>query len=127
MSPLRRVLVANRGEIALRVLRACYDEGIETALPVSEADVDSLPAALADRVVRIGPAAPAESYLDVDRIMAAAVLTGCDAIHPGYGFLSERAELPEACEAEGVTFVGPSAKAMREVGDKATARALARS
>lgn len=124
---LRRVLVANRGEIALRVLRACYDEGLETVLPVSEADVDSLPAALADRVVRIGPAPPGESYLDVNRIMAAAVLTGCDAIHPGYGFLSERPELPEACEAEGITFVGPSAKAMREVGDKATARALARS
>jgi acetyl-CoA carboxylase biotin carboxylase subunit len=127
MSPLRRVLVANRGEIALRILRACYDEGLETVLPVSEADVDSLPAWLADRVVRIGPAPPGQSYLDVNRIMAAAVLTGCDAIHPGYGFLSERPELPEACEAEGVTFIGPSAKAMREVGDKATARALARS
>ncbi|HVW34867.1 MAG TPA: biotin carboxylase N-terminal domain-containing protein [Acidimicrobiia bacterium] len=124
---MRRVLVANRGEIALRILRACADEGLETVLAVSEADVDSLPAALADRVVRIGPAPAAQSYLDVNRIMAAATLTGCDAIHPGYGFLSERPELPEACEAEGVAFVGPSAKAMREAGDKATARALARS
>ncbi len=127
MSPLRRVLVANRGEIALRILRACYDEGLETVLPVSEVDVDSLPAAVADRVVRIGPAPPGESYLDINRIMAAAVLTDCDAVHPGYGFLSERPELPEACEAEGISFVGPSAKAMREAGDKATARALARS
>ena len=127
MSGLRRVLVANRGEIALRILRACYDEGLETVLAVSEADVDSLPAALADRVVHIGPAPPTQSYLDVNRVMAAAVLTGCDAIHPGYGFLSERPELPEACEAEGITFVGPSAKAMRQAGDKASARALARS
>lgn len=124
---LRRVLVANRGEIAVRVLRACFDEGLETVLAVSAADRESLAAQLADRVVVIGPPAPADSYLDIDRIMAAATLTGCDALHPGYGFLSERPELATACEKAGVTFVGPSADAMRASGDKAAARALARS
>jgi len=123
---LRRVLVANRGEIAVRVLRACYDEALETVVAVSDADRHSLAAQLADRAVVIGPAAPAESYLDIDRILAAAVLTGCDAVHPGYGFLSERPELPAACEKAGLVFVGPSADAMRSVGDKGSARALAR-
>jgi len=123
---LRRVLIANRGEIAVRVIKACFDEGIESVLAVSEADRGSLGAQLADRVVCIGPAAAAESYLDVNRVVAAAKTTGCDALHPGYGFLSERAELAAACEEEGVVFVGPSAEAMRRSGDKATARALAR-
>jgi acetyl-CoA carboxylase biotin carboxylase subunit len=120
------VLIANRGEIAVRILRACVDEGLETVVFVSEADRDSLAAQLADRTVCIGPASPQHSYLDIGRLVAAADATGCDALHPGYGFLSERPELPEACEGEGITFVGPSAKAMRESGDKATARALAR-
>lgn len=124
---LRRVLVANRGEIAVRILRACYDEGLETVVPVSEADVESLAAHLADRVVRIGPADPSQSYLDVDRLLAAAVTTECDALHPGYGFLSERPELVTACREAGVVFVGPSEKAMRVAGDKAAARELARS
>jgi len=123
---LRRVLIANRGEIAVRIVKACFDEGIESVLAVSEPDRGSLGAQLADRVVCIGPAAAAESYLDVDRVLAAAKTTGCDALHPGYGFLSERAELAAACEEEGVAFVGPSAEAMRRSGDKATARALAR-
>jgi acetyl-CoA carboxylase, biotin carboxylase subunit len=123
---LRRVLVANRGEIAVRVIKACFDEGIESVLAVSAADRGSLGAKLADEVVVIGPAAAAESYLDVDRVLAAAKTTGCDALHPGYGFLSERPELAAACEEEGVTFIGPSAEAMRRSGDKATARALAR-
>src|SRR3954462_1529654 len=108
---LRRVLIANRGEIAVRVIKACFDEGIESVLAVSEADRGSLGAQLADRVVRIGPAAAAESYLDIDRVVAAAKVTGCDALHPGYGFLSERAELAAECEQEGVIFIGPSAKA----------------
>ena len=124
---LRRVLVANRGEIAVRIVRACYDEGLETVLAVSAADQESLAAQLVDQVVVIGPAAPAESYLDIDRIMAAAVLTGCDALHPGYGFLSERPELAAACEKAAVTFIGPGADAMRASGDKAAARSLARS
>jgi acetyl-CoA carboxylase biotin carboxylase subunit len=123
---LRRVLIANRGEIAVRILRACFDEGLETVLAVSEIDRGSLGAALADRSVCIGPAAASQSYLDLDRVMTAALVTGCDALHPGYGFLSERPELAAACEREGIAFVGPPAAAMRRSGDKATARALAR-
>ncbi len=123
---LRRVLIANRGEIAVRVIKACFDEGIESVLAVSQADAGSLGAQLADQVVVIGPAAAAESYLDVNRVVSAAKVTGCDALHPGYGFLSERPELAAACEEEGVIFIGPSAAAMRRSGDKATARALAK-
>jgi acetyl-CoA carboxylase, biotin carboxylase subunit len=123
---IRRVLVANRGEIAVRILRACRDEGLETVLAVSEADRGSLGALLADRAVCIGPASASESYLDIDRLLAAATTTGCDALHPGYGFVSERPELPERCEEAGVTFVGPSSEAMRRSGDKALARAAAR-
>jgi acetyl-CoA carboxylase biotin carboxylase subunit len=126
MARLRRVLIANRGEIAVRVIRACFDEEMEAVLAVSEADRDSLGAQLADRVVVIGPAAAAESYLDIDRVVAAAKIAGCDALHPGYGFLSERPELSAACAEEGIAFVGPSEEAMRRSGDKATARALAR-
>jgi acetyl-CoA carboxylase biotin carboxylase subunit len=123
---LRRVLVANRGEIAVRIIRACFDEGIEAVLAVSEPDRASLGAQLADRVVCIGPASPAESYLDIDRLVAAAKVTDCDALHPGYGFVSERPELSAECAEAGIVFVGPSAEAMRRSGDKATARALAR-
>ncbi len=123
---LRRVLIANRGEIAVRVIKACFDEGVESVLAVSEADRGSLGAQLADQVVAIGPAAAAESYLDLDRVVAAAKVTGCDALHPGYGFLSERAELSAECAEAGIVFVGPSEEAMRRSGDKATARALAK-
>jgi acetyl-CoA carboxylase biotin carboxylase subunit len=123
---LRRVLIANRGEIAVRILRACFDEGLETVLAVSEADRESLGAQLADRAVCIGPASAGASYLDVDRVVSAAVVTGCDALHPGYGFLSERPELSAACAEAGIAFVGPSETAMRRSGDKATARALSR-
>ncbi len=126
MPPLQRVLVANRGEIAVRIIRACFDEGIETVLAVSEADRDSLGAQLADRVVCIGPAAASESYLNIDRLVAAAKIAGCDALHPGYGFVSERPELSEECAEAGIAFVGPSAEAMRRSGDKASARATAR-
>src|SRR5689334_7339317 len=123
---LRRLLVANRGEIAVRIIRACFDEEIEAVLAVSEADRESLGAQLADRVVCIGPASASESYLDVDRLVAAAKMTGCDGLHPGYGFVSERPELPEECAEAGIAFVGPSAEAMRRSGDKASARATAR-
>ena len=126
MAKLRRVLVANRGEIAVRVIKACFDEGIESVLAVSEADRGSLGAQLADEVVVIGPAAAAESYLDINRVVAAAKVTGCDALHPGYGFLSERPELSAECAEAGIVFIGPSAEAMRRSGDKATARALAK-
>ena len=127
MAPLRRVLVANRGEIAVRIVRACIDEGIESVVVVSEADRDSMAAVLADQVVCIGPGPSPESYLDIDRVLAAATLTGCDGLHPGYGFLAERAELAEACAKHGVVFIGPSADAIRRGGDKVEARALARS
>jgi acetyl-CoA carboxylase biotin carboxylase subunit len=126
MPRLRRVLIANRGEIAVRIIRACFDEGIEAVLAVSEADRGSLGAQLADRVLCIGPASAAESYLDVDRLVAAASVAGCDALHPGYGFVSERPELSAACADAGIAFVGPPEDAMRRSGDKATARALAR-
>ena len=124
--PLKRVLVANRGEIAVRIIRACFDEGIEAVLAVSEADRDSLGAQLADRVVCIGPAAANESYLDIDRLVAAAKITDCDGLHPGYGFVSERPELSQECAEAGIAFVGPSPDAMRRSGDKASARASAR-
>jgi acetyl-CoA carboxylase biotin carboxylase subunit len=124
---LRRVLVANRGEIAVRVIRACFDERLESVVALSEADLDSLPARLADRTVGIGPAAATESYLSVGAIVSAALLTGCDAVHPGYGFLSEQPELAEACAAHGIAFVGPTADTLRRGGDKVAARALARS
>ncbi|MDT7708360.1 MAG: acetyl-CoA carboxylase, biotin carboxylase subunit [Pseudonocardiales bacterium] len=124
---LGKVLVANRGEIALRVIRACFDEGIPSVLAVSDADVDSLPARTADQVVGIGPSSATASYLNVGAVVSAALLTGCDAIHPGYGFLSERPELVEQCERHGITFVGPTADAIRRGGDKIAARELARS
>jgi acetyl-CoA carboxylase biotin carboxylase subunit len=126
MPKLARVLVANRGEIAVRVIKACFDEGIESVLAVSDADRGSLGAQLADEVVVIGPAAAAESYLDINRVVAAAKVSGCDGLHPGYGFLSERPELAAECEEAGIVFIGPSAEAMRRSGDKATARALAK-
>ena len=122
---LTRVLVANRGEIAVRIIRACFDEGIEAVLAVSEADRDSLGAQLADRAICIGPASPAESYLDIPRLVAAATLTGCDGLHPGYGFVSERPELSQACADAGIVFIGPSPEAMRRSGDKLVAREVA--
>ncbi|HOS78026.1 MAG TPA: biotin carboxylase N-terminal domain-containing protein, partial [Syntrophales bacterium] len=103
----RKVLVANRGEIAVRIIMACQGLGIETALVVSEADRDSLGARLADEVVCIGPPQVRESYLNLPKIMNAALKTGADAIHPGYGFLAENPELPEACERNGIIFIGP--------------------
>jgi len=123
--PIRRILVANRGEIALRVIRTCERLGIETVLAASKVDLDSAPARRATRTVCIGPASAAQSYLSVPTIVQAALGSGCDAIHPGYGFLSERAELARLCEQEGVTFIGPAAQQIEAVGDKLRARAEA--
>ncbi|AEA25231.1 Pyruvate carboxylase [Pseudonocardia dioxanivorans CB1190] len=123
---IRRVLVANRGEIAVRIVHACRELGIETVLAVSEADRDSLGARLADRAVCIGPPRAPQSYLDVARIVTAAVATGCDAVHPGYGFLSESPALARACTEHGLTFVGPTAAQLEAMGDKISARRLAR-
>jgi acetyl-CoA carboxylase biotin carboxylase subunit len=124
---VKSVLIANRGEIAVRLVKACFDEGLESVLVVSAADRDSLAARLADRVVVIGPASAAESYLSIDRVVMAAITSGCDALHPGYGFLSERAELVDACEEAGITFVGPPADVMRRAGSKLGARQVAAS
>ncbi len=124
---MRKVLVANRGEIAVRVIRACFDEGLESVLAVSVADKESLGARMADEGVVIGPSIARESYLSVERIVTAALTTGCDAIHPGYGFLSERPELAAACEESGITFVGPPAAVMRRSGDKLRSREVAHS
>jgi acetyl-CoA carboxylase, biotin carboxylase subunit len=123
---LRRILVANRGEIAVRILRTCQQLGIEAVIAVSDADRESVPARLADSVIRIGPAAAADSYLNVTAVMAAAVAAGADAIHPGYGFLSENPALARACEAAGIVFIGPTAGQLEALGDKLTARRHAR-
>jgi acetyl-CoA carboxylase biotin carboxylase subunit len=121
----KRVLVANRGEIALRIIRACRELDVESVAVYSEADVDSMHVQLADESVCIGPASSKESYLKIDRIIAAAEITGADAIHPGYGFLSENARFAEICASAGITFIGPSHEVISMMGDKATARATA--
>jgi acetyl-CoA carboxylase, biotin carboxylase subunit len=123
--PLRRILIANRGEIALRIVRAARTLGIESVVAASAADRDSMAAREADRTVVIGPAPARSSYLDARLVVHAAEGTGCDGLHPGYGFLSERAALAELCEQEGIVFVGPTAESIRAVGDKLAARRLA--
>jgi acetyl/propionyl-CoA carboxylase alpha subunit len=125
--PFQRVLVANRGEIALRVMRACRELGIATVAVYSDADLGTRHVRAADRSIRIGPAPAAESYLRVDAIIEAAIATGADAIHPGYGFLSERPALAEACIAAGITFVGPEPATLLGLGDKLHARRAATS
>ena len=118
----KKVLIANRGEIALRVIRACKELGIQTVAVYSEADRESLHVRFADDDVCIGPAPARESYLKIPRIIAAAEITGADAIHPGYGFLAENAEFAETCAASNITFIGPTAEQIRVMGDKAAAR-----
>lgn len=122
---VEKVLIANRGEIALRIMRTCRRLGVATVAVYSDADRDALHTRAADEAVRIGPARAAASYLDIAAVVAAARSTGADAIHPGYGFLSENPALPEACAEAGITFIGPSAEAMRLIGDKSAARLLA--
>jgi acetyl-CoA carboxylase biotin carboxylase subunit len=120
-----RILIANRGEIAVRVIRACREMGIESVAVYSDADAHALHTTLADHRVRIGPAAAAESYLSVEAIVRAARSIGAQAIHPGYGFLSENPDLPLACTDAGITFIGPSADAINSMGSKIAARRLA--
>ncbi|MBI4527431.1 MAG: acetyl-CoA carboxylase biotin carboxylase subunit [Deltaproteobacteria bacterium] len=124
---MSRVLVANRGEIAVRVIRACQALGLESVVAVSDADRDTLAARMATRAVCIGPARPAESYLKVEAIIAAALGTRCDAVHPGYGFLAEHPGIVEACEKHGLTFIGPRLESVREMGNKLLARKIAAS
>jgi acetyl-CoA carboxylase biotin carboxylase subunit len=119
---MRRILIANRGEIAVRIIRTCRKLGIETVLAVSEADREGLAATLADRTVCIGPARSSDSYLRADIIVQAALGTQSDAVHPGYGFLSERPALARLCEANGVVFIGPTAAQIESVADKLRAR-----
>jgi acetyl-CoA carboxylase biotin carboxylase subunit len=118
----KKILIANRGEIALRVIRACRELGISTVAVYSEADRDSLHVRFSDEDVCIGPAASRESYLNIPRIVAAAEITGAEAIHPGYGFLAENAEFAEICDRSGIVFIGPTAEQIRKMGDKAEAR-----
>jgi acetyl-CoA carboxylase, biotin carboxylase subunit len=119
---LRRMLIANRGEIAARIARTCRRLGIESVLAASEADLDSVPARLADQVIRLGPAAASASYLDVEAVVAAARAARVDAVHPGYGFLSENARLAAACARGGIVFVGATETQLAAVGDKLAAR-----
>lgn len=117
-----KVLIANRGEIALRVIRACRELGLKTVAVYSQADANNLHVRFADEAVCIGPPPSRESYLNIPRIIGAAEVTGADAIHPGYGFLAENAQFAEICQDSGITFIGPSPEAIRVMGDKALAR-----
>ena len=121
-----KILIANRGEVALRIHRACREMGIRTVAVHSEADANAMHVRLADEAVCIGPARSADSYLNKPAIISAAIITGADAIHPGYGFLSENADFAEMVEKHGITFIGPSVEQMRLMGDKITARKAAK-
>jgi 3-methylcrotonyl-CoA carboxylase alpha subunit len=121
-----KILIANRGEVAVRIIRACREMGIKTAQVYSEADAHSIPVYLADQAILIGPPSPSESYLRGDRIIDAALSTGCDAIHPGFGFLSENAGFAATVQAAGLTFIGPDPDAIRAMGLKTEALALVR-
>jgi len=121
----RKILIANRGEIAVRVIRTCKQMGIQTVAVFSEADRESLHVKLADESVCVGPASPAKSYLNASNIISAALVSGADAIHPGYGFLAENKQFAEICQSHHITFIGPSVEALGTLGDKAQARALA--
>jgi len=124
--PFKKILIANRGEIALRIICACKDLGIPTVAVYSEADRHSLPVRFADEAICIGPAKSARSYLDIPSIISAAEITNVDAIHPGYGFLSENAQFAEVCELSGITFIGPRPDVIRSMGIKERARAIMR-
>jgi len=121
---VKKVLIANRGEIAVRIIRACRELNIATVAIYSTADKKALHVQLADEAICVGPADPQKSYLNIDNIVAAATTMAADAVHPGYGFLSENAEFAQRCEEQGLVFIGPSAKVIAQMGDKAAAREL---
>src|SRR5947207_14328887 len=118
----RKILIANRGEIALRIIRACREMGIPSVIAHSEADRDSLPVRMADEHICIGPGASGKSYLYITNIISAAFITGAEAIHPGYGFLAENTSFAEICADAHITFIGPPASVMAMMGDKAASR-----
>ena len=118
----KKILIANRGEIAIRVIRACHELGVPSVAIYSQADKDSLHVRLADESVCIGPASPKESYLNIPAVIAAAEVTGSEAIHPGYGFLAENAYFSDICKAHGITFIGASAENINLMGDKSQAK-----
>ncbi|MCX7045983.1 MAG: acetyl-CoA carboxylase biotin carboxylase subunit, partial [Candidatus Sumerlaeota bacterium] len=126
MSEIKKILIANRGEVALRVIRACRELGIKTVAVFSEADRDSLHVSFADESVCIGPPVSAQSYLNIPRIISAAEITDADAIHPGYGFLAENPQFAEVCAECQIRFIGPSAASIRKMGDKSEAKRTAR-
>jgi len=124
---VQKVLIANRGEIAVRIIRACHDLGLQTVAVYSEADAEAMHVHHADEAICIGPAPSIKSYLKIPNIIAACEITGADAVHPGYGFLSENANFASICESSGLTFIGPSSKSIALLGDKAAAKATAKS
>ncbi|ANK60419.1 acetyl-CoA carboxylase biotin carboxylase subunit [Loigolactobacillus backii] len=121
---MKKVLIANRGEIAVRIIRACRELNLRTVAIYSVADKTALHVQLADEAICVGAADPQKSYLNINNIVAAAVTTGADAVHPGYGFLSENADFAKSCEEQGLTFIGPAAKVIAQMGDKAAAREI---
>src|SRR5512141_3054570 len=123
---IQKILIANRGEIALRIIRACREMGIKTLAVYSEADIQSLHVQLADEAICIGGAKSSDSYLRADRIISAAEIADVDAIHPGYGFLSENAKFAGQCECCNIKFIGPQSKSIRSTGDKAIAKGTVR-
>src|ERR1700689_214810 len=124
---MQKVLIANRGEIAVRIIRACHDLGLQTVAVYSQADAEALHVLHADEAICIGEAPSHKSYLKIPNILSACEITGADAIHPGYGFLSENANFASICESCGLNFIGPSPKTIALLGDKAQAKATARS
>ncbi len=119
---IRKLLIANRGEIAVRIIRACREMGIETVAVYSEADKEALHTQLADEAICIGPGPSAQSYLSMEQIISATMISGADAIHPGFGFLSENSKFAELCEQCDITFVGPASKVIASLGNKQIAR-----
>ena len=115
---IQKILIANRGEIAVRIIRACREMGIGTVAVYSEADAKALHVQLADEAVCIGPASAAESYLDMEKIISATIVTGADAIHPGFGFLSENEKFARLCEQCNITFIGPPSQVIARLGNK---------